>query len=87
MRVGSLVNHWLLAEELSARNLMAKEISDEVSKVVVAVLSTPGGLQYWEHDSKATPRGEELLRMVKEARGQQPSWTELMPWWAADRSE
>ena len=84
MRIGTFVNHWLLAQELSEKNLLAKEISDEMSKIVVAVLSTSGGLQYWEYDSKATPRGEELLKIVKESMGQQPTFTELMPWWAAD---
>ena len=83
-RVGSLVNHWILAEELSQKGLISSDIVAEANKIVIAILSTPGGLEYWEHDSKATPRGEELLRTVKKQAGQAPNWIDLMPWWGPD---
>jgi hypothetical protein len=83
-RVGSIVNHWILATELASKGLISPNLVDEVSKIVISILSTPGGLEYWEHDSKATPGGAELLRAVKEQAGQNPTWTELMPWWAPD---
>ena len=83
--VGALVNQWVLASSLSAQNLLSQQVADEIEKVTISVLSTDGGLEYWEHDSKATPGGEELLELVRATRGQQPSWTELIPWWAADK--
>ena len=84
IRVGTLVNHWLLANQLFEKGLLAAKLSREIHDVVVAVLSTPGGLEYWEYDSKATPDGVELLETVKERQGKQPSWIELMPWWGPD---
>ena len=80
-RVGKLVNHLLLAEELTKKNLLSQEIADEVRKVTLAVLTTDGGLEYWEHDSKITPGGPELLALAKESKGKQPNISELIPWW------
>lgn len=86
-RVGSIVNHRILAAELASKGLISPDIVDEVNKIVISILSTPGGLEYWEHDSKATPGGAELLQTVKEQAGRNPTWTELMPWWAPDEDE
>jgi len=83
-RIGSIVNHWILAKQLSQKGLISSDIVEEVNKVVIAMLSTPGGLEYWEHDSKATPGGIELLTIIKEQAGRAPNWIELMPWWAPD---
>ena len=83
-RVGSIVNHWFLATKLAAKELISADVVDEVYKIVISILSTPGGLEYWEHDSKLMPGGAELLRTVKEQAGQNPTWTELLPWWAPD---
>ena len=83
-RIGSIVNHWILAKQLSQKGLISSDIVEEVNKIVIAMLSTPGGLEYWEHDSKATPGGIELLTMIKEQAGRAPNWIELMPWWAPD---
>ena len=84
MKISQLVNHWLLARQLEAKGLLDPKLREEIHKVVVSVLSTPGGLEYWEHDAKATPDGLELLDMVRERKGQEPSWIELMPWWRPD---
>jgi len=84
-RIGSIVNHWILAKQLSQKGLISSDIVEEVNKVVIAMLSTPGGLEYWEHDSKATPGGIELLTIIKEQAGRAPNWIELMPWWAPDQ--
>ncbi len=83
-RIGSIVNHWILAKQLSQKGLISSDIVEEVNKIVIAILSTPGGLEYWEHDSKATPGGIELLTIIKEQAGRAPNWIELMPWWAPD---
>lgn len=83
-RVGKLVNHMLLAEELTKKNLLSKELAEEVRKITLAVLTTDGGLEYWEHDSKITPGGLELLALAKESKGKQPNITELIPWWRSD---
>ena len=83
-RIGSIVNHWILAKQLSQKGLISSDIVEEVNKVVIAMLSTPGGLEYWEHDSKATPGGIELLTIIKEQAGRAPNWIELMPWWGPD---
>jgi len=83
-RIGSIVNHWILAKQLSQKGLISSDIVEEVNKVVIAMLSTPGGLEYWEHDSKATPGGIELLTLIKEQAGRAPNWIELMPWWGPD---
>ena len=84
-RIGSIVNHWILAKQLSQKGLISSDIVEEVNKVVIAMLSTPGGLEYWEHDSNATPGGIELLTIIKEQAGRAPNWIELMPWWAPDQ--
>lgn len=83
-RVGALVNHLLLAEELSKKNLLSQEITDEIKKITIAVLITDGGMEYWEHDSKITPGGSELLALAKEAKGKQPNIAELIPWWRSE---
>lgn len=83
-RVGALINQLLLAEELSKKNLLSQEIADEVKKLTIAVLTTDGGLEYWEHDSKLTPGGQELLALAKELKGEQPNITELIPWWRSE---
>ncbi len=87
VRIGALINQWLLAQQLAERNLIPDEIPTEGSKFVVAILSTPGGLEYWEHDSKATPRGDELLDMAKRSIGEQPNILEVLPWLAAADDE
>lgn len=84
MKVGQLVNHWLLARQLEAKGLLDPKLAEEIHKVVIAVLSTPGGLEYWEHDAHATPDGIELLSLIRESRGDAPSWIDLMPWWGPD---
>ena len=85
MKVGQLVNHWVLARQLEEKKLLDPKLTSEIYKVVIAVLSTPGGLQYWEHDAKATPHGLELLSAIREGIGENPSWIELMPWWGPDQ--
>lgn len=84
MKVGQLVNHWLLARQLEKKGLLDSKLTSEIHKVVVAVLSTAGGLEYWEHDAKATPDGLELLSEIREETDESPSWIELMPWWGPD---
>jgi len=85
-KVGALVNHMYLGKNLYERKLLSKEIADEVEKVTIAVLSTNGGLEYWEHDSKAMPGGDDLLELVKQAKGKNPNWAELIPWWDLSKS-
>ena len=84
MKVGSLVNHWLLARQLEAKGLLDPGLTKEIHKVIISVLSTPGGLEYWAHDAEATPDGGKLLAEIREKKGTVPSWTELMPWWGPD---
>ena len=83
-RVGALINHNFLADELRKKNLLSQELADEVKKVTIAVLTTDGGLEYWEHDSKVTPKGLELLALAKERKGKEPNFTDLVPWWRHD---
>ena len=87
VRIGGIVNQWLLAEQLAERKVIPDEIPTEASKIVVAILSTPGGLEYWEHDSKATPRGDELLDIAKRSIGKEPNILDVLPWLAADDDE
>ena len=87
VRLGTLINQWLLAQQLAESGLIPDEIPIEASKFVVAILSTPGGLEYWEYDSKATPRGDELLEKAKSSVGEQPNILEILPWLAADDDE
>ena len=84
MKVGPLVNHWILARQLESKRLLDPRLTKEIYDLVIAVLLTPGGLEYWEHDAKATPGGIELLEAVRDRRGKEPSWIELMPWWGPD---
>ncbi len=87
VRIGTMINQWLLAQQLAESGLIPDEIPIEASKFVVAILTTPGGLEYWEHDSKATPRGDELLDMAKRSIGEQPNIVEILPWLAAAHDE
>ncbi len=82
-----MANHWVLADQLRSKGLLGEEIYDEATNVVVAVLSTPGGMQYWERDSAATPRGAWLLNHVKSNPDGVPMITELFPWWVAEDSQ
>ena len=82
--MGALINHLWLADELTKKNLLSQEIADEVKKATIAVLTTDGGLEYWEHDSKITPGGPELLALAKELKGKQPNITEMIPWWSTE---
>jgi hypothetical protein len=84
-RVGAVVNQMILGESLVGRNLLSEDIAAEVRKVAIAVLSTDGGLEYWEHAQRITPHGPALLEAVKKARGTQPSMAELVPWWNANK--
>ena len=84
-KVGSIVNHWFLATQLAEKGLLSPNIVDEAKKMVISILSTPGGLEYWEHDYKLMPDGAEILRTVKEQDGQNPTWIELLPWWAPEK--
>ena len=63
------------------------EIPTEASTFVVALLSTPGGFEYWEHDSKATLRGNELLDMARQGIGEQPNILDILPWFKAADDE
>lgn len=87
VRIGKVINQWLLAQQLAESGLIPDEIPGEASKFVIAILSTPGGLEYWEHDSKATPRGDELLEKAKRSVGEQPNILEILPWLAAADDE
>jgi hypothetical protein len=49
------VNHWILARQLEEKGLLDPKLTEEIHKVVIAVISTPGGLEYWEYDAKAAP--------------------------------
>jgi len=86
-KVGSIVNHWILAEQLAEKDLISDDIVEEITRTVIAILSTPGGIEYWEYDSKATPGGEELLLRVKKEAGLSPNWAELFPWWQPDADD
>jgi hypothetical protein len=81
MQVGSLVNHLETAQNLARRGLLPESCAQVTEDLMVMVLATQGGLQYWEADSQATPNGEERLRMVKAPKRPTPKWSELFPWW------
>ncbi len=84
MRVGAIVNHWVLAGELHDKGLVPSLLYEDCTDFVVSMLSSPGGLQYWERDSEVTPKGEELLEMVKSGTRNVPPIGELLPWWSPD---
>ena len=86
MRVGALVNHWLLAKQLHGKALLSSQVAEQMTDVVVAVLSTKGGLEYWERDAHATPGGTDLLELVKSGEREVPPWDQLLPWWAEEGS-
>ena len=87
VQIGTIINQWLLAQQLAERNLIPDEIPTEASTFVVALLSTPGGFEYWEHDSKATLRGNELLDMARQGIGEQPNILDILPWFKAADDE
>jgi hypothetical protein len=84
MRIAAMVNHWLLAKKLDARNLISKDIAVEATKVVLATLTTQGGYEYIEHDWKLFPGGAQLMEQVRACKGKTPNLTEVLPWWSED---
>jgi hypothetical protein len=84
MRIGTMVNHWVLAGNLCDKGLLSRDHSDRCTDFVPSVLSTPGGLQYWEKDAFATPRGPELLELLKSSERSVPPISDVMPWWSVD---
>jgi hypothetical protein len=84
MRVGGLVNQWIVARRLTDKKLMTSDISDMATDVIVSILRTSGGLQYWERDSEATPYGMELLERARSEDNRLPAFTDLFPWWGED---
>jgi hypothetical protein len=84
MQVGSLVNHCLTAKHLHERGLLPEETANTAEDLMVMVLSTKGGLDYWTVDANATPDGAEALDLVKNPTRPVPRWNELFPWWSTD---
>jgi hypothetical protein len=81
MRIGAMVNHWLLAQKLDSRGLISKDIAEESTKVLLATLTTQGGYEYIEHDWQFFPGGADLWESVNKAKGNVPTLTEILPWW------
>jgi len=81
MRIGAMVNHWLLAKKLDEKALISKDILKESTKVLLSTLTTQGGYEYIEHDWKLFPGGAELWDSVNSAKGNMPTLTEMLPWW------
>lgn len=84
MRVGTMVNHWVLAGQLAKKDLLSKDVYQACTDFVVAVLATPGGQQYWARDADATPNGRELLELVKSGGSRLPPLTQMLPWWGPE---
>ena len=85
MRIGALVNQWLVVQKLREKDLIGSDIADEATKVVVSALSTRGGFEFFEYDWKLFPGGAELMELVKMSKDTSPSLTDLLPWWSDSR--
>jgi hypothetical protein len=81
MQVGSLVNHLLVAQGLAQQGLLPSSFVKTADDMLVQVLGTSGGLQYWEADAKATPGGEALLQEVRNRASEVQHWDDIFPWW------
>ena len=84
MRIGAMVNHWILAQKLDAKDLISKDIAEESTKILLSTLTTQGGYEFIEHDWKLFPGGMELMELVKRSRGEMPTLTEILPWWGKE---
>lgn len=84
MRIGAIVNHWVLAGELQEKGLIRAGLFEDCTDFVVSLLSSPGGLQYWERDAEMTPRGNELLELIKSGQRDVLPIGEILPWWSSD---
>ncbi len=82
MRIGAIVNHWLVVGELRDKRLITDNLYEECTDFVVSILSSRGGLEYWEKDSQLTPKGKELLNMIKSGERNVLPIGELLPWWS-----
>jgi hypothetical protein len=80
----ALINHWLLAGQLSDRGLLPESIYRGATEVLISVHSTHGGRTVLERNAPATPRGPELLAMVQARKGVLPPISELYPWWSPE---
>jgi hypothetical protein len=84
MRIGAMVNHWMLAQKLDARDLISKDLAEESTKVLLSTLTTQGGYEFIEHDWKLFPGGAELMELVNRSKGEMPTLTEILPWWGKE---
>ncbi len=84
MHVGSLVNQLETAKQLVAAGLLPRSFGETTEDLMAMILSTKGGLQYWELDSQATPGGGERLRLIREGSRSVPAWNSLFPWWRVE---
>lgn len=80
----ALINQWLLAAQLCDRGLLPKSIYEGVTEILISVHSTSGGRVVLERNAQGTPRGEELLQLVRSNSGKLPAITVLFPWWSAE---
>ena len=82
MRIGAMVNQWILAKKLSSRGLLSDDISEEATRVIISVLTTKGGYQYISEAAKLFPGGQDILEMLDSRRGTVPVFSEAQPWWS-----
>ena len=83
MRIGAIVNHWLVADELCEKGLLPPDLYEDCTSFIISLLSTRGGLQYWELDAGLTPKGQELLTLIKSGERAIVPIDELLPWWSS----
>ena len=87
MRIGALVNQWLVAQKLIEKDLIGPDNFDEATKVVVSTLSTQGGFEFFEYDWKLSPGGAELMELVNASKDKDPNLTDVLPWWLDSRKD
>ncbi len=84
MRIGAMVNHWILAKKLEDRGLLSDDITEEATRVVISILTTKGGYQYISEAAVLFPGGQNILEMLDSRRGEVPVFNEVQSWWALE---
>lgn len=81
MQVGSLVNHLDLGRRLIERGLLPASSSQPCEDFLVMVVSTKGGMQYFEYDMQTTADGSALMQLIKSPPRLTRTLDEVFPWW------
>jgi hypothetical protein len=81
MQMAAIQNQWVLAAELYEKGMISESLYQGATDVMVSVYLTAGGRMFLERNAQLTPRGEELIELVKSNSNEVKPIVESFPWW------